>query len=79
MGEEDYSIKINKDNCDILNFLIQTSRVHWAVEKQEWVKRGYKEEDFLEKTKFKIRSEYLTEEQNQEQENHLINKIFTIG
>ena len=68
-----------KKDCDIFNFLIQTSRVHWEAEKAEWVKRGHKEEDFLEKTKFQIRSPYLTEEQNQEQESHLVNKIFTIG
>lgn len=78
-GEDLYGIHVIKKDCDIFNFLIQTSRVHWEAEKAEWVKRGHKEEDFLEKTKFQIRSPYLTEEQNQEQESHLVNKIFTIG
>lgn len=79
IGEDLYGIKVEEKNCDYLNFLIQTSRVHWEAERAEFVKRGYKEEDFFEKTKFKIRSEYLSEEQNNEQETHLVNKIFTIG
>ena len=79
VGENLYGVEILEKNCDFQNFLIQTSRVHWEAERAEFIKRGYKEEDFFEKTKFKIRSEYLTEEQNQEQETHLANKKFTLG
>ena len=79
LGEDLYDIEILKNDCDYLNYLIQTSRVYWEKERAAYIEKGLKEEDFYERSKFKIKSEYLSEEENSEQVQHLVNKIFTFG
>lgn len=79
VGEKYYDIEILDNTCDFLNYLIQVSRIHWEKERDNYIKAGYKEEDFYEKSLFKISSEYLTDEENDEQKQHLINKIFSFG
>lgn len=78
-GKDLYDIEILEKDCDILNFLIQTSRVHWETEKRKFADQGYSEEIFYEKSKFDIAGERLSEKEIEEQKLHLINKIFTIG
>lgn len=78
-GEGIYEIDIKIKNCHLLNYLIQTSRMYWEKERKAYIDRGMKEEFFFENTRFKITSEDLTEEENQEHVNHLVNKIFVIG
>ena len=53
--------------------------MYWETERKAYIGKGMKEEFFYENTRFKITSEDLTEEENQEQINHLVNKIFVIG
>lgn len=79
IGHNLYDIEIFEHNCDFLNFLIQTSRVHWQTEKKNYAEAGMSEEVFYEKSKFKITSSYLTEEQNDLQKQHLVNKIYAFG
>ncbi len=78
-GDNLYNIEIKNNQCDFLNYLIQVSRIHWNKERDAYINAGYTEDDFYEKTKFKITSNYLTQEENQEQMNHLVNKIYTFG
>ncbi|WP_313373796.1 hypothetical protein [Chishuiella sp.] len=79
LGNDLYDIEILKNDCDYLNYLIQTSRVYWEKERAVYIEKGFKEEDFYERSKFKIKSNYLSEEENREQVQHLVNKIFTFG
>lgn len=79
LGDKYYDIEILRHDCEFLNYLIQTSRVHWEKERDHYIKAGYSEEYFYEKTKFQIKSQYLSQEENTEQVNHLVNKIFTFG
>lgn len=78
-GDGLFEIDIKVKNCNLLNYLIQTSRMYWEKERKAYIDKGMKEEFFYENTRFKITSEDLTEEENQEQINHLVNKIFVIG
>jgi hypothetical protein len=79
LGENYYDIEILDNSCEFLNYLIQVSRIHWEKEREKFIENGYKEEDFYEKSKFKITSQYLSEEENDEQKQHLVNKIFSFG
>lgn len=74
-----FTIEILEEKCDSLNYFIQTSRCHWQVEKKNMAESGIDEEAFYQKTKFKITSTYLTEEQNERQMAHLVNKIYARG
>lgn len=78
-GDGLYDIEILSKECDFLNYLIQVSRIHWEKERENFIKAGYKEEDFYERTLFQITSEFLTDEENTEQKQHLINKKFAFG
>lgn len=79
IGEDFFDIEIKEKECDFLNFIIQTSRVFWEEEKANYIEKGYSEKDFFEKTKFNIAGDYLSTDQKEEQKQHLVNKIFTIG
>lgn len=86
---DDYDISIKEENCDIFNFLINTSRVHWKHEFiDSWISENQDWEDayslpenieYREKNKTNISGERLTSEQIIEQKNHLVNKIFAVG
>ncbi|MGB0867950.1 MAG: primase-helicase family protein [Flavobacteriales bacterium] len=78
-GELD--IEILKTDNEVLNFLINTSRVHWRKELEDQFK-GQNEElknAYHEKNRFNIAGEYLDEFEVLEQKQHLINKIYSIG
>ena len=79
IGDNFYDIKINRTDCDLLNFMIQTSRVFWDKERKNMQSKGIKKADFYEKTKFQLVSEHLEDEENDTQKQHLVNKIFTLG
>lgn len=78
-GDNLYDIEILDENCDFLNYLIQVSRIHWEKDREGYINNGQKEEEFYEDTLFKITGKYLTPEENSEQKQHLVNKIFTFG
>lgn len=79
----DYDIIINETNCLFLNYLIQTSRMHWRVELEERLPKAkmtpLEQEQYLKDNKFNIAGPLLTPEEQDEQKKHLINKIFAIG
>src|SRR5690606_23696137 len=71
---------ILKKDCEFLNYLINTSRVHW--QKEEYALSGKSEEEiekYWEKHRFSIDGAGLTEDEIHEQKLHLINKIFIYG
>jgi len=77
----EYKLVVNHQESEFLNFLIQTSRVHWRDELEELIKSISPAEqvDYKKVNHFNIAGPLLSDEQVQEQKRHLINKIFTIG
>ncbi|MGC5744406.1 primase-helicase family protein [Chryseobacterium sp. NFX27] len=78
-GDNLYDIEILEENCDFLNYLIQVSRIHWEKDRDRYIENGKKEEDFYQESLFKITGKYLADDENREQKQHLINKIFAFG
>lgn len=82
-GSMDYDINILRQDCMFLNFLINTSRVHWRVELEERCEETYPlladQKKYREANKFNIAGPLLTDEEKAEQKKHLINKIFVLG
>lgn len=76
-----YDIKINQKDNIFLNYLIQTSRIHWRTEMEVRILKLKPEEraKYLEENKFSIDGWLLTAEEIAEQKQHVINKIFSIG
>ncbi len=85
-----YAISINNKDCPFFRFLINTSRVHWKEEvsfhftdgKQDSHYRKQKKKEvniYLEEHNFDIASPLLSKEMQENQELHLINKMFCIG
>lgn len=85
---EKSTITIHK-NCDWFDFLINTCRIHWKDELQNWAAaQGWTDKTLVELQQLEIEkpgykahitSEYLSVEQNADQQKHLINRIFTLG
>lgn len=94
-GEREYDIVIPGDpslkggtqggnkqhSCLYLNYLIQTSRIHWRKELEVKLDDMPEEEAaaYREKYKFAIDGPNLDEEEIYEQKMHLINKIYALG
>tara|TARA_R110002020_G_C16314529_1_gene774162 strand:- start:19 stop:2940 length:2922 start_codon:yes stop_codon:yes gene_type:complete len=74
-------IDILKKDCIFLNYLINTSRVFWRKELEEALdeKSPAEAEAYRTRHKFDIAGELLSEEEINEQKQHLINKIYTMG
>jgi hypothetical protein len=77
----DLNIEILKADNPFLNYLINTSRVHWRKELEESFdgKTEKDREEYFAKNQFNIAGENLTEDEIHEQKQHLINKIYSIG
>ena len=73
---------INKDNM-FFNYLINTSRVHWKEELEDYFegkpKEEFEAEKYFKENKFNIAGPNLSADKIHEQKQHLINKIFSIG
>ncbi len=76
--ENGYDIEIKETGCDFLNFAIQTSRIYWNDE-LSLIENPAEKIKYLNENLFQIASGNLTEEQQFEQKNHLVNKIYAIG
>ncbi len=78
-GEFDIEI-LKKDNI-FLNYLIQTSRIFWQKELEDSLEGLPPEvaDKYREENKFNIAGPNLDPMEIQEQKQHLINKIFTLG
>jgi 5S rRNA maturation endonuclease (ribonuclease M5) len=79
-----WDIEIHNQNCMFLNYLINTSRVHWKDELQKpfLSDKGLNREaqnEYHNNNRFNISGLGLTEDQTFEQKQHLVNKIFAIG
>jgi len=76
-----YDIEILEHDNWFLNYLINTSRVHWRKELEDHFddKTEAEAEAYFQKYKFCIDGPNLSEDEIYEQKRHLINKIFSIG
>lgn len=76
-----YSIEIHHYNDLFFNYLIQTSRIYWRKELEQNIRSLAPEEreKYLQDNKFNIAGPLLTPEEQDEQKQHLMNKIFAIG
>jgi hypothetical protein len=79
-GELDINFAENRNN-PFLNFLINTSRIHWRKELEDRLdsKPSNFQEEYKEKNRFNIAGELLTQEEIKEQKQHLIAKICALG
>lgn len=76
-----YDIEIFKTDSHFFRYLINASRIHWQVELEKRLddKSPEYREKYLQDNKFSIDGELLTQEEIQEQKEHLLNKMFAIG
>lgn len=77
----DWDISIERTDNQFLNYLINTSRVHWKKDLEESFgnHQQLKAEEYAKEHKFNIAGPNLNENEILEQKLHLINKIFTLG
>jgi len=77
----EYDIDILNKNSEVLNYLIQASRMYWEKELEESFKpeESEKKAQYLKDNKFNIAGPNLNESQIKDQKLHLINKIYSIG
>jgi hypothetical protein len=84
-AEGKYHIEILNKAPQFFQFLINTCKVHWKDEVKIWAEKNNQQGELSElqriysKTDHGITSPYLTDEQNREQTEHLINRIYTMG
>lgn len=78
---DDLQIKVTEKNCMFLNFLINTSRVHWKTELEErWDDPdSASAKAYFEQHHYDISGPKLQPDEIQEQQLHLINKIYALG
>ncbi len=76
-----YDIVIHHYNCLFFNYLIQTSRIHWRDELEVKIKTlpADQREAYKKANQYNISGSLLNEEDQYEQRQHLINKLFAMG
>lgn len=76
-----YDIEIHHKKCLFFNYLIQTSRIHWAKELLDRIKdlKPEEREIYRADNHININGPLLTPEERLEQRQHLINKLFALG
>lgn len=79
--KKNFNIEILKKDNKFLNYLINTSRVHWRKELETSLENLSEEEaaDYREKHKFDIAGPNLDTEDQGEQMQHLVNKMYSLG
>ena len=78
--KDDFSIEILNKNSHYFRFLINASRVYWREELENRITNNETEDlKYFEDNHFSINGARLKESEIKEQEQNLINKIFTIG
>jgi hypothetical protein len=80
-GQPEYDIKIHNQDCLFFRYLINTSRVHWRKELEDYVETLKPEEaaKYRKENAFNIAGPGLDEEEHHEQKLHLINKMYSLG
>lgn len=78
---DSHSINVLNNNCLFFRYLINASRVYWRDELEENIKSLSPEEQAAYRAthKFEIAGPNLLPEQKDIQQQHLVNKIFSIG
>ena len=74
-------VDIHKKDCVFMNYLINTSRIHWRKELEDYFedKTEIEAETYFKENQFNISGTNLNEDEILEQKLHLINKIYSIG
>ena len=80
-SNENWDVEILKKDNKFLNYLINTSRIHWKkdLEKSFEGKKATEKKEYGIKHKFDIAGLNLSEDEIFEQKLHLINKIYAYG
>ena len=78
-GQYHFSIEIHKVGSNIMGYLINSSRIYWRKEMETRFDTAEEREAYRAAHKFDIAGEGLTEEEIEEQQQNLINKIFSMG
>ena len=78
-GEMHFSITINKVGSNLMGYFINSSRLFWRKEMETRFDSDQERRQYQQAHRFDINGESLTDEERQEQQQNLINKIFTLG
>lgn len=78
-GRPQFSISINKVGSNLMGYIINSSRLFWRKEMETNFDNEADRKAYHERHRFDIAGEGLTDDEKQEQQQNLINKIFTIG
>lgn len=81
LGPDSWDIEILKTDNKFLNYLINTSRIHWRRELEESLEdlSDAEAEAYRQAHKFDIAGPNLDDEETGEQKHHLVNKIYGMG
>lgn len=79
-GRPHFSIKINKVGSNLMGYMINSSRLFWRKEMETRFEGDHEaRHDYQARHRFDIAGESLTPGEIEEQQQNLINKIFTLG
>lgn len=78
-GQTRFTIKINKVGSNLMGYMINSSRLFWRKEMETRFDSDAERTAYREAHRFDIMGEGLTDDEWQEQQQNLINKIFTLG
>ncbi len=78
-GQPQFSITINKVGSNLMGYFINSSRLFWRKEMETRFETESERLAYREAHRFDIKGESLTADEWQEQQQNLINKIFTLG
>lgn len=78
-GQPLFSITINKVGSNLMGYFINSSRLFWRKEMETRFETENERQAYREAHRFDIKGESLTADEWQEQQQNLINKMFTLG
>ena len=78
-GRPHFSITINKVGSNLMGYFINSSRLFWRKEMETPFETQKDRQEYQQAHRFDIGGKSLTEVERSEQEQNLINKIFTMG
>ena len=78
-GQTQFSVTINKVGSNLMGYFINSSRLFWRKEMETRFETENERQAYREAHRFDIKGESLTADEQQEQQQNLINKIFTLG
>lgn len=76
-----FDIEVHNDNCLFFRFLMQASRTHWQKELEVNISKLSidEQEAYIQRNKFTVKGENLTDIERYDQILHLINKMYAFG